>query len=699
MSKQKSPSLQPGLKKSLHLFYAAPQPSQDFAAGLQDDLLERQRELLAGEATKTIQTKPRPYSSIKNRRLRALWLALLGLLALSGLAYTLLRLGGFIPGFGFTSGSQVYVLQERIEASGAGLQVSLEQAFADTEKLQINLTVRDLPQEICFLEAQILPAGSQELLPAEWGSNTLEKDGKTSLIYIFAPLPARTYSAEFHLTTPDGQTLKIPFNLRPPEPSEVVPFPAVVNNPQQSPVRQGVYLQLEYVAVNSNETILQVSLNTTGPFIQSSGIWGVSLKDEEGRVYPLTEITTENLSSGGNRRIYKTLPFTGNEKLVLSLETFPASSGLPLYLELDENASGFTLDLGREPMPGQKWEINKELGSEDLQVQVLSVELQEGPRLVFEVKPGPGVSGLFLSSSDPLVTGMQGSAPVQEGTLHTTLELSKIPESPLKINLRWIYYSVKDEWQIYWQPPAALPAPETTPSPSPSPVAEVQTAQTQTPEDPILAEIQRYSVQFNTLLQQGPAWVFTQSETITNLQAGQTYPPPYLKSESWIEIDAQGTIQRALYRDYNEAGQVIQEALSIGNYSLNLSSGESLVSERGPYQLNLDLLPDLSAAVDYGSTITREEGVCEDGSPCLIITEWETFAKPFQNPGETQIFYGSGLRAWINTQSGQQVQYQNFWLLEDGSERVHSTLQYVLVEKFESAPQEVLDVLEEVIVP
>ena len=698
MNKQKKPSLQPGLEKSLHLFYAAPQPAPDFAERLQADLLRRQSELLAGEALETSQVKPRRTLPLHKRRLRALWLALLGLLALSGLAYTLLRLGGFIPGFGFTSGSQVYVLQESVEAANGGLRVRLEQVVADAEKLQTELSISGLPEEVYFLDALIQPAGAQQPLPAELG-NSRQADGITHLTYLFAALPAASRSAVLFLSTPDGLTLELPFNLRLLEPSEMVPLPAGGSSPQLSEVSQGVYLQLKNVAVNSSSTILQVSLETNDPHIQTAGPWGLVLKDEAGKVYPLEEITPATLSSSGNTRIYRTVPFNGDENLVLSLEAFPASSGLALLFDLEENAPVFTLDLGREPVIGQIWQVNEVLNSGDLRLKVLSVELEEGLRLAFEVEPGPAVSGVMFSSPDPLIRGSSGGVPVQEGNVQAFLELSDIPENPLQIYLKRIYYSVQGEWLIHWHPPAAPSVPEISLSPAPSQVSEVQESSLPTPEHPILAEIQSYSQQFNTPLRQGPAWVFTQTETFTNLQAGQTYPPPYLKSESWIEIDAQGYILRALYRDYNEAGQVIQEALSIGNYSLNLSSGESIISEGSPYRLTLDLLPDLSAAVKFGSTITREEVTCEDGSPCLIISEWETFAEPFQNPGETQKFYGSGLRGWINMQSGQQVQYQSFWILEDGSEWVNSTLRYVLVEKLESPSQEVLNVLERVVVP
>ena len=40
-----------------------------------------------------------------------------------------------------------------------------------------------------------------------------------------------------------------------------------------------------------------------------------------------------------------------------------------------------------------------------------------------------------------------------------------------------------------------------------------------------------------------------------------------------------------------------------------------------------------------------------------------------------------------------------FWLLEDGSEKATSTTSYILVEKVDTAPQEILSILSRVIVP
>jgi hypothetical protein len=54
---------------------------------------------------------------------------------------------------------------------------------------------------------------------------------------------------------------------------------------------------------------------------------------------------------------------------------------------------------------------------------------------------------------------------------------------------------------------------------------------------------------------------------------------------------------------------------------------------------------------------------------------------------------------WIDLQTGQQVKRQSFWRLLDGSEKITSTQNTVLVEKLDAPPQEILDILGRVIVP
>ena len=190
-------------------------------------------------------------------------------------------------------------------------------------------------------------------------------------------------------------------------------------------------------------------------------------------------------------------------------------------------------------------------------------------------------------------------------------------------------------------------------------------------------------------------------EETSNPQTGQVFPPPYLKTEEWFEVNAEGYVMRSVHTDYNDSGQIIQQAATIGDYSVNFTTGDSGYNNADSYKITMyELTGYLSRAGQNGvMDLSTEETTCENQRNCLLVSHSETFSTPIQNPGETEEFYGAGQRFWIDLETGQLVKRQTFWLLEDGSEAISSSTIYTLVEKVGSPPQEILDILNSVIVP
>jgi hypothetical protein len=213
-------------------------------------------------------------------------------------------------------------------------------------------------------------------------------------------------------------------------------------------------------------------------------------------------------------------------------------------------------------------------------------------------------------------------------------------------------------------------------------------------------EVQSLAQKFDAPLQQGAGWVHVISENVSeNQQAGQVYPPPYYQDEQWSEVDADGWVLRNLTTDHDANGVILQQAATIGNYKINFTTGDTFTDIQ-PYQFSLDMLTQsLAQAAQYNTQVLREETICEDGSPCMLITLLDSFAQPIQNPGEAQALGGSGNRTWISLQTGQQVKFEWFYVLADGQERVDSTRRTLLVEKVVSPPQDVLDFFAKVVAP
>jgi hypothetical protein len=171
----------------------------------------------------------------------------------------------------------------------------------------------------------------------------------------------------------------------------------------------------------------------------------------------------------------------------------------------------------------------------------------------------------------------------------------------------------------------------------------------------------------------------------------------------WYEIDADGYITRMLQTDRNKNGQILQQAATVGNYSINFTYGSAGFNDGKRYRVSLDnLTGSLGRAAQDTQKITqvlREQSTCENGNACLLITIRAYFPAPIQNPGEAEAYYGSVERTWIDTQTGQQVKVEGSWLLKDDQETVTSTHRVLAIEKVAAPPQEILDVLAKVVVP
>ncbi len=697
-----NPILPASLDSALNQFYSGSQPDSAFSARLEAQLSKRQIEMLLARQKSSFSfsnSKRSLMQTLRARPVLAFLAAILALIMLTGMVYAVGRLTGFIPGFGFTSNTgAVYILAEPVESSQAGMTLRLGNAVSDDTRFWAEFTVKGLTGRENNTQAFVLlPDGKK--LQFQVGSGGDSATGETLISYTFPALPPNTQSLALLIENLGGQNFNLPLHLRPAKPDEIIPIQPTENVQPQSKSQSGVSLVLENVAAASDKTIFQVSLKYDRPNTWVGGPWNVRLSDQAGRVYPLKDITPDTMDTG-KTRIYQTSPFTGTEPLTLSLVVFPDPNELPVFEDFSTEGSGFTFDPGIPPKAGQMWELNETIHVGSFTLHIVRATLTAEPGLVFEFEPVENVTGAMLYTADPLLRGSTGGVPVQEGNFTAGITFEKFPTQPFKVVISRVYYTAIGPWQLQWQPAAAPTAAVITPTPTPSATQAPFATPTLATSDPVVLEVQQLAQKFDAPFQQGPGWVHVVNETITNSKAGQMYPPPYLKSELWYEIDAEGYVTRNVWLDYNDAGTLIQQAASVGDYTINFTSGDSGFNPGGRYRVSLDFLTqDISHAAQNNARVLREETTCDNGRACLLITRFDSFDKPVQNAGEPQAFSGSGRRVWIDLQSGQQVKWQSFWRLVDGSEKIVSTQNTVLVEKLASPPQEILDILSKVIRP
>lgn len=709
--------LPPNLDAALNKFYAVQEPDRFFAGHLEAQLRQRQRELVSQKRKFHFSFADKRSTMLQKLRAQpilAFFFAILTLLALTGIVYAVGRLTGFIPGFGFTAeGETVYVLAEPVESNAGGITLHVDQAVSGKDQFWVELTVEgDGLPERDFSTPEFSDAFVQqpdhEPVKVQGSVSSWITENETEMSFKFPALVDQPQEVTLLIEDLYGQgDFTLSLKLEPVEEGEVVPVPTEADIPQHSEIHEGVQLVLDNIAVDSEKTVFQVSLHIDQPHSGVIGSWNVTLSDEDGVLYPLTDITPEMIATTGEAHIYKTIPFDGTEKLVLTLVPFPPSDTLSMYMDFAVDSPSFTFDPGENPEIGQTWELNQELSAGNFDLKVISatamtdepgLNLADETGLVFEIEPSPSVSAVMFYSSDPLVTGA-GTAPVQSGNITAIVNFSHLPDHPIEIQLRRVYYQAKGTWQIYWQPPAAPLKGATVPTPTTVPTMLPLPSATPITDNPLLFEVKQLADRFDAPFQQGPGWVHVVQETTSDPRGGQAYPPAYLKSERWYEVDEEGYVTRMVWLDYNSDEKIIQQSATVGDYSVNFTTGNSGFNNGSRYRFSLDTLTQsLSNAAQNDTRVLREASTCENGKPCLLITMQNNFASTVQNPGEEQAFAGSGQHVWIDLETGQQVKSQSFWLLENGNESITSTENIVLVEKMDTPPQKILDILSRVII-
>lgn len=116
---------------------------------------------------------------------------------------------------------------------------------------------------------------------------------------------------------------------------------------------------------------------------------------------------------------------------------------------------------------------------------------------------------------------------------------------------------------------------------------------------------------------------------------------------------------------------------------MNLTTGEAM--EFPAYHFSFDwILTDLDYALNHGQTALREDSVCEDASPCLLISTMDgDFIR----------------RIWIDKETGQLVRLRTSQQMLDGTETILFTQNFLSVEQLESPPQDVLALFSSVLFP
>lgn len=465
--------------------------------------------------------------------------------------------------------------------------------------------------------------------------------------------------------------------------------------------RNGIALVLEEVVQDVDQTILKVHLDTGGLFISPNNEWWntLSLTDQNGTIYPLTDMPTADLNDT-TTRVLKTTALNGTEHLSLVLRNLDLTIDFPD----SERAPVFRFDPGPSPQIGQRWDLKQTVEANNYKLHFLQSEMiqkEQGEVLFrFTLDPQPGLSTLLLGCADQDgCSGINASVWNGTGLLQTDLSFSTIPDQPFSVHIETLLVAVDGPWQVNWQSlplsPEVLARPTATATPTPvlpmpTPTVIIQ----QSIAEKILPLLEKG---FSTLYGQ-PGWIHIVSENIESEDSG-FLGPQHTTGEYWQYVEADGKISRYALVVKDPNGAVWQTIVRVGGKQVNFTSQTAIEDPNLIEVARRDHLPeDIQAIGQQGGQVQMEETVL-DGKPCWIITLVNAYNPPIQIAGTDRVINRTERKVWIEQATGFILLREMTDYLMDGRVFVLQQLRILTQERVETPPQEILNYLSEVGAP
>jgi hypothetical protein len=474
---------------------------------------------------KALDQKPIVPTHPKWRLAWTIIMIILGLSVVSGVAYAVGRMTGYLPGIGFVQPNSLRELAEPVSQTRDGITVTIEQVVVDSERTVIIYKTEGLTIAAANSMGEGASFGSTHLLRLPGGTlfeeapgigyagtpepviNDLRTQGGwPNYVWRLVYPPVPQHVDEGMLLIPILQTMPpgaapenwaLTFRLKPaPADMTLVPIiglaqpgglsqatPAagetVGATQSTTSTHNGFTFQLDNVIELDDGFVFTGNLSwddeafPTGKGVQLQDI-PIILTDSNGQDIPIEPVQLANVS------------FTDESQAVWSYRTDRKAFSGPLQLSIASIAAtmvapeiNFELDLGPNPQTGQSWEFNRDFVLAGHSLRLLSVRLisDSNPCWKFDLNfnfasDQAGISAI-VNDVVPQSTlhgtcaggGGGGGAPVDPKLFTTGTSYSNLPIGVHQFTITtYLPYTVSGPWQLTWTPPvSAVPTPTAGP--------------------------------------------------------------------------------------------------------------------------------------------------------------------------------------------------------------------------------------------
>jgi hypothetical protein len=414
--------------------------------------------------------------TLRTRPLVAIVLALLILLALTGVAYAIGKSLGYIPGLGVVETSSLRVLAEPVSDTQDGVTVSVYKGFTDINHTEL----------VIKIESQVEPSpnlncgnGTDLLRLPDGGTLAIQQSGGSNDAYwmVFPPLPAGITTAtlqipclpffsapgnwEFPLTFRHAsqnevvQILEIPAQLTPTETAQVLE-----NSIQTTPMasNNGLVVKLENMAELDDGYVLMGSLHWDSIQNDNGGVWwsddNVSVTDANGNIVAFQSMMMDDPSYWNMDQ--QNMMTSWAYKIIGKDHAWPVTLSIKPAITLPANVS-FPMDFGASPQPGQHWELNKDMPIGNHILHILAANLGQYVnryQLDFEMSSDTIIAAFVYIKDHPTFGGGGGGGGGNEKifTAGSSYDGSFPVSGPQTIIVTNITVLVDIPLQVDWQP-------------------------------------------------------------------------------------------------------------------------------------------------------------------------------------------------------------------------------------------------------
>lgn len=463
-----NPKLPKELEEGLAKYHATPTPSAGFAAQLELELRRKVR--LTQPENKPLERK----SFMKTLRARpalAILIALLILLALSGVAYAIGKSLGYIPGLGIIDRSApLRVLAEPVSQTYVGITVTVKEAVISIDKTLITFTIENIPtdklspinQSTCKQWPELRLADGTSLGLTGGEGNLLATTYEMRLIYQSIPVDINDAILVIHCidratpgVLPEDWEVPLRF-VSAPINMTVVPVMEVTSVFELGMEKKNPLTITNIIDIGDSYVLIGEFRESSPPNESDSGSIGLRVTDGNGEDIPF---------EGFPQDIVLPTPTSPNSE-VWSVK-FDKGFISPIYItytkqyifaDSSQMPVKFEFDAGENPQTVQSWKMNKEFTlagrvftldsvnalpnsyefnftSKDNGIYSVDVVIDDYP---------PDING---GGMDAIMVGASGSWSTNVGPY------KELPTGLLKVSLSHLWFIGElREWTIDWHP-------------------------------------------------------------------------------------------------------------------------------------------------------------------------------------------------------------------------------------------------------